>query len=228
MKKILLVDDDHNIIEFLKYNLEHNDFEVIETYSGWEAIAKMRYNPDLIVLDVLMPGMDGFEVFEKIRKIKEYDNIPIIFLTAKASEVDEIKALEMGALDYISKPISPQKLIARINANIKPIKRKVTAGPSKKATIAGPLEIDPGSYTVSIDAKEKFFPKKEFQLLKLLADNPGKVFTRKSLMKAIWGEMHYGVLRTVDVHISKIRERLGEYSNLIATVKGIGYKFKDE
>lgn len=228
MKKILLVDDDPNIIEFLKYNLEHNDFEVIEAYSGWESIAKMRYNPDLMVLDILMPGMDGFEVFEKIREIKEYDNIPIIFLTAKASEVDEVKALEMGALDYISKPISPQKLIARINANIKSIKRKVKTGTFKKVTIAGPLEIDPDSFTVSIGGKEKFFPRKEFQLLKLLADNPGKVFTRKSLMKIIWGEMHYGVLRTVDVHISKIRERLGEYSNLIATVKGVGYKFKDE
>jgi two-component system alkaline phosphatase synthesis response regulator PhoP len=226
-KKILLVDDEPDIIEFLKYSLEKHDYEVIEAYSGWEAIAKMRYKPDLIVLDVMMPEMDGFEVFEKMREL-EGENIPILFLTAKTSEVDEVKALDLGAVDYIYKPISPQKLIARINAIINLLKRKVESAPHKDVTLAGPLEIDADSYTVTISGEEKFFPKKEFQLLKLLADNPGKVFTRENLMNAVWGEMHYGVLRTVDVHISKVRERLGEYSDLIATVKGIGYKFTHE
>lgn len=227
MKKILLVDDEPNIVEFLKYNLESNGFDVIEASSGWEAIAKLRYKPDLVVLDIMMPGMDGFEVFDKMRELEDV-SVPVIFLTAKTSEVDEVKALDMGAVDYIYKPISPQKFIARINAIINTFKRKAVTEKHRKITIAGPLEIDTDSFTVAIGGNEEFFPRKEFQLLKLLADNPGKVFTRKSLMNSVWGEMHYGVIRTVDVHISKIRERLGDYSYLIATVKGVGYKFKED
>ncbi len=225
MKKILLVDDEPDIVEFLKYNLEKNDFEVIGANSGWEAVAKMRYNPDLIVLDVLMPELDGFEAFAKIMEMEER-YVPVIFLTAKTSEEDEIKALEMGAVDYIRKPVSPQKLVARIKANINSTAKIVKAKPAQKVITAGTLEIDPNSMTVTLDETEIFFPRKEFQLLKLMAEHPEEVFTRKSLLKSVWGDMHYGVLRTVDVHISKIRERLGSHSNLIVTVKGIGYKFK--
>ena len=178
-KKILLVDDEPDIIEFLKYSLEKHDYEVIEAYSGWEAIAKMRYKPDLVVLDVMMPEMDGFEVFEKIREL-EGENIPILFLTAKTSEVDEVKALDLGAVDYIYKPISPQKLIARINAIINLLKRKVESAPHKDVTLAGPLEIDADSYTVTISGEEKFFPKKE--LLQGLGEQPAAILELTALL----------------------------------------------
>ena len=159
MKKILLVDDEPDIVEFLKYNLELENFNVLIGNSGKEALKQLSQNPDLIILDIMMPGMDGFEVFEKIRNEKAYQNIPVIFLTAKAGEKDEIKGLDIGASDYIQKPISPKKLVARVKANLR--KSKAIAGKSekKKETRIGPLVIDSDSFVVKIDGKTKFFPR---------------------------------------------------------------------
>lgn len=222
-KKILLVDDEPDIIEFMQYNLIKEGFDVITAYDGYEALKKMPGEPDLIILDILMPGMDGFETCRKIRSQKEFKNTPIIFLTAKSGEADEIQGLELGASDYIQKPISPKKLIARVKLNLR--KKEEKSHPPK--ITAGSIVIDRERYIVHIDGKETIFPRKEFELLHYLADNPGRVFGRDILLKDIWGADVFVVDRTVDVHIRKIREKLGKYSDLIETVKGVGYRFKN-
>ena len=173
----------------------------------------------------MMPKMDGYEVCKKIRATKGFEHTPIIFLTAKAGEVNEIKGLELGASDYIQKPISPRKLIARVKANLRgSLKDEGKKSPPRVKI--GPLMIDKDKYEVSIDGKIKIFPRKEFEVLYYLANNPGRVFGREVLLKDVWGPEVYVVDRTVDVHIRKIREKLGEYSDLIETVKGVGYRFK--
>jgi len=170
--------------------------------------------------------MDGFEVYEQIKKNKEYQDIPIIFLTAKSGETDEIKGLDLGASDYIQKPISPKKLIARIKSNLRKIARTDKKTEESKELRIGLLVIDIEKFVVKIDSKEKFFPRKEFQLLRFLAQNPGKVINRETLLKEIWGNDVYVIDRTIDVHIRKIREKLGKHSELIETIKGVGYRFK--
>ena len=226
MKKILLVDDEVDILEFLKYNLEQDNFEVLVSTNGKDALKKISQSPDLIVLDIMMPEMDGFELYQQIKKNKDYQDIPIIFLTAKSGETDEIKGLDLGASDYIQKPISPKKLIARIKSNL-----RKTPGPEKKAKELeelkiGPLVINVEKFSVKVDNKLKFFPRKEFKLLYFLASNPGKVMNRETLLKEIWGNDVYVIDRTIDVHIRKVREKLGKHSEIIETIKGVGYRFK--
>ena len=226
MKKILLVDDEVDIHEFLKYNLEQDNFEVLVSNKGKDALKKIEQNPDLIVLDIMMPEMDGFELYHQIKKNKVYQDIPIIFLTAKSGETDEIKGLDLGASDYIQKPISPKKLIARIKSNLRKIAQADKKTEESKELIIGPLVINVEKFVVKVDNKEKFFPRKEFQLLHFLAQNPGKVINRETLLKEIWGNDVYVIDRTIDVHIRKIREKLGKHSELIETIKGVGYRFK--
>jgi two-component system alkaline phosphatase synthesis response regulator PhoP len=225
--KILLVDDEKDIVEFLKYNLVRENFEVITAFDGEEALKKLNLNPDLIILDVMMPKLNGFEVCKRIKEIKEFSKIPVIFLTAKSSEVDEVLGLELGANDYISKPISPQKLIARVKMNLRKVEYKVPT--QKHKTIKyGPIWIDTERFIVKINGEEKIFPKKEFEILSFLVQNPGVVFSRESLLKNVWGSEIFVVERTVDVHIRKIREKLAEYEYLIETLKGIGYRLKND
>jgi two-component system alkaline phosphatase synthesis response regulator PhoP len=226
MKKILLVDDEVDILEFLKYNLEQDNFEVLVSTNGKDALKQISQNPDLIVLDIMMPEMDGFELYQQIKKNKVYQDIPIIFLTAKSGETDEIKGLDLGASDYIQKPISPKKLIARIKSNLRKIAQTDKKTEESKELIIGPLVINVEKFVVKVDNKEKFFPRKEFQLLHFLAQNPGKVINRETLLKEIWGNDVYVIDRTIDVHIRKIREKLGKHSELIETIKGVGYRFK--
>ena len=225
MKKILLADDEKDIVEFLQYNLKQEGFDVITAYDGLETLEKIKETPDLILLDIMMPKMDGYEVCKKIRTTKGFEHTPIIFLTAKAGEVNEIKGLELGASDYIQKPISPRKLIARVKANLRSSGKYEGKKSPPRVTI-GPLMIDKEKYEVSIEGKIKIFPRKEFEVLYYLANNPGRVFGREILLKDVWGPEVYVVDRTVDVHIRKIREKLGDYSDLIETVKGVGYRFK--
>ncbi len=226
MKKILLVDDEPDIVEFLKYNLEQQEFEVIVGHTGEEALQKLSEKPDLIVLDIMMPKLDGFETCKRIRQNKEFENVPIVFLTAKAGEIDEIKGLELGASDYIQKPISPNKLIARVKSNL----RKAEGFSNKKLQpikiTYGPIDINKETYEVFVDSEKKVFPRKEFEVLYFLINNPGKVFGREILLKEVWGVDVYVVDRTVDVHIRKIREKLGNHADLIETVKGVGYRLK--
>ena len=224
--KILLVDDEPDIVEFLQYNLEYEGFEVITAFDGVEALSKISEKPDLIILDIMMPKMDGYEVCKKIRNTSGFESTPIIFLTAKVGEVNEILGLELGASDYIQKPISPKKLIARVKSNLRKVEVQTNEKKAPLKIKIGPLLIDREQYIVHIDGNEKIFPRKEFEVLFYLANNPGRVFSRDALLKDVWGTDVYVVDRTVDVHIRKIREKLEKYSDLIETVKGVGYRFK--
>lgn len=222
--KILLVDDEKDIVEFLQYNLIQEGFDVITAYDGEEALKKVKEKPDLIVLDVMMPKMDGYEVCRRLRDDKEFENIPVIFLTAKSSEMDEIHGLNLGADDFIQKPVSPMKIIARVKSNLR---KAENAADEIKALRIGPLEIDREKYQITIDGDIVVFPKKEFEILSYLASNPGKVFPREKILSDVWGTDVYVVERTIDVHVRKIREKLGNYSDLIETIKGVGYRFRN-
>jgi two-component system alkaline phosphatase synthesis response regulator PhoP len=224
--RILLVDDEPDIVEFLQYNLVQEGFEVISANDGIDALTKISQKPDLIILDIMMPKMDGYEVFKKIRTMPGFEKLPIIFLTAKTGEANEIMGLEIGASDYIQKPISPKKLIARVKSNLRNLKPAAGEKISPSRISLGPLMIDKDKYVVFLNGKEKIFPRKEFELLFYLSNSPGKVFSRDTLLKDVWGTDVYVVDRTVDVHIRKIREKLDKYSDLIETVKGVGYRFK--
>jgi len=229
-KKILVVDDEEDIVDLIRYNLEKEGYAVATASDGNIALSVAEeFKPDLIILDIMMPGPDGFEVCRQVRLIPGLAPVSIIFLTAKTGEIDQILGLELGADDYIQKPVSPRILVARVKTILRRAAEKV-----RTETIAAPeiltidtLEINRQNYTVRIDQTESFFPKKEFELLAFLAANRGKVFPRETLLKRIWGESVYVVDRTVDVHVSKIREKLGRYGHLIETVKGVGYRFKD-
>jgi len=225
--KILLVDDEEDIIEFLRYNLIQEGFQIITAHNGSEALQKVNEKPDLIILDVMMPKMNGYEVFSKIKENHLLRNIPVIFLTAKSSELDEIHALNLGADDFIQKPISTKKIIARVKANLRKVgKFSDSVSNFKKEIVIGPIKINVEQFKVLIDGNEVFLPKKEFELLSYLASKPGTVFSRDQILKDLWGDDVYVIDRTIDVHIRKIREKLGEYADLIETIKGVGYKFR--
>jgi len=226
--KILLVDDEKDIVEFLSYNLIQEGFKVITAFNGKEALEKVSQKPDLIILDVMMPKMDGYEVCTKIRSMEEFKNTPIIFLTAKASEQDEVLGLNIGADDFIQKPISPKKLTARVKSNLRKLETSQTENSRNVEIKAGPITIDKERYSVSLAGTQIVFPKKEFEILAYLASNPGKVFHRDKILNDIWGSEIFVVERTIDVHVRKIREKLGDYADLIETIKGVGYRFKSD
>jgi len=225
--KILVVDDEKDIVEFIQYNLEKEGFEVITAHNGNEALEAIKEKPDLVVLDVMMPGIDGYEVCEKIRLEDKYKSIPILLLTAKTREQDEIRGLELGADDYIPKPVSIQKLIARIKSNIRQSESNITEI-SNGIIEVGPIKIDREAYIVYLNAEKIVFPRKEFEIIYYLANKPGKVIPREQLLSSIWGDDVFVGDRTIDVHVRKIREKLDKYSNLIETVKGVGYRFKSQ
>ena len=219
--KILVVDDDPDIVELLKYNLSSEGYKVKSASNGIQAVSLAReFIPDLTILDIMMPNMDGVETCRQIRSIPELANKFIIFLTARSEEYSEIAAFEMGANDYITKPIKPRALISRINALFR---REVKKDSGSSKISIGNLEIDRISYTVKLDNKKIILPKKEFELLFFLAQNPDQVFGRDDLLKNIWGSDVYVLARTVDVHIRKVREKIGD--GFIITIKGVGYKF---
>ncbi len=226
MSKILLVDDEPDILEFLKYNLELEGYEITTALNGKEALEKLTESTDLVILDLMMPILDGFEVIERMKKDSRFKEIPVIFLTAKNGEISEIKALELGAIDYIQKPISPKKLLARVKTNLKKTEDKGSKSRYPIKITYGPLVIDKETFKVFVDNEEIYFPRKEFEILYFLINNPDRVFNREFLLKEIWGSDVYVVDRTVDVHIRKIREKLGKHSDLIETIKGVGYKLK--
>jgi len=226
--KILIIEDEKDIIEFIKYNLEEDGFEVVSATDGEEGLKMMSHDPDLVLLDIMMPKLDGYEVCRKIRANKATEKTPVIFLTAKSSEFDEIKGLELGANDYITKPISPSKLVARIKATLRnSIRAEFSFEDAANLIKYGPIEIDRDKYIVVVDSEEKIFPRKEFELLFFLLNSPGIVHSRTALLKYVWGSDVYVVERTVDVHVRKIREKLGAFQDLIETVKGVGYRFKE-
>ena len=217
--KILLVDDEKDILEFLSYNLEKEGFEIDTANNGKTALNKLsKFIPDLIILDVMMPEMDGIEVCEKIRENEQYDDILIVFLTARSEDYSELAGFSAGADDYITKPIKPKLLVSRVNAILKR-KRKSIDNNSIKI---GEISIDKTNHILLYSNEEIHLARKEFNLLYYLMTVPGKVFTREEIISTIWKDTVVGD-RTIDVHIRKIREKIG--SNHIKTIKGIGYKF---
>ncbi|MBC7382461.1 MAG: response regulator transcription factor [Bacteroidia bacterium] len=219
--KILVVDDEADILEFIDYNLKKEGYQVWLAHNGRDAIATAKkIKPDLILLDVMMPVMDGIETCKQIKADADFAKTFVVFLTARAEEYSEIAGFQAGADDYISKPIKPRVLITRLNAILR---RKVKEIAETKLTI-GNIVIDRESFLVYRDDHRIQFARKEFELLFLLASKPGKVFTREYILEKVWGDEVLVVDRTIDVHIRKIREKLGD--EYIGTVKGVGYKFE--
>ena len=219
--KILVVDDEPDILEILQYNLEKEGYTVRVASNGKKGVEEAKnFLPDLILLDIMMPEQDGVETCRQIREVPELQNIYVIFLTARTEEYSEIAAFDVGADDYIVKPIKPRALMSRISALFRRESKKKKNG--SKVNI-GDLVIDRTSYTVNVGEQQVILPKKEFELLFFLAQNPQKVFSRDDLLQNIWGSDVYVLARTVDVHIRKVREKIGD--GYITTVKGVGYKF---
>jgi two-component system alkaline phosphatase synthesis response regulator PhoP len=219
-RKVLIADDEPDILEILRYNLINEGYNVITAKDGDEALDKARlHQPELVVLDIMMPKKTGVQVCEILRTQQAFKNTLIIFLTALNDESTQIRGLETGADDYISKPVSPKVFISRVNA----LFRRVPKKESKALQIDG-LIIDPEKFLVEFEGKEIQLAKKEFELLHLLASKPGRVFLRNEILSQVWGNEVIVGDRTIDVHIRKIRQKLGV--DCITTVKGVGYKFE--
>jgi len=221
-RKILIVDDEADILDFIAYNLRKEGFQVYTATNGKDGIQIANEKiPDLIILDVMMPEMDGIETCNALKDVPALESTIITFLTARAEEYSQMAGLEAGADDYITKPIKPKLLLAKIHSLLR---RKKSNDADKRIVIKN-IVIDPDKYQITIDGKPLTLPKKEFQLLLLLASKPDKVFTRDEIYNKIWTSDVVVGDRTIDVHIRKLREKLGE--NAIKTIKGVGYKFED-
>ena len=220
--KILIVDDDPDIIEILTYNLSNEGYNVKSAVNGIEALKKAKkFIPDIILLDVMMPEMDGIEACSNLREIESLSKSMIIFLSARGEDFTQIAAFDAGADDYINKPVKPKILLKKISS----ISRRILSENNNTSNIiVGSLVIDRESYSVTLDKDEIALPRKEFELLYLLASKPGKVLTRDEIMFKVWGTQVVVGDRTIDVHVRKLREKIGE--KYIRTIKGVGYKFK--
>lgn len=224
-KKILVVDDEKDIIELLEYNLKKEGYEVVGATTGERALELTeRETPNLIILDLMLPGMDGLEVCKILKKSTKTASVPVIMLTAKGEESDIIVGLELGADDYITKPFSPKVLVARVRA----VLRRLEEQEKPKETIQiHDLTINIPKHEVTLKGKPIELTKIEFNLLRCLASNPGRVFTRDQLLNKVWGDEIFIVDRAVDVHIRRLRKKLKTASKFIVTIRGIGYKFKE-
>ena len=219
-KKILIADDEPDILEIVGYNLSKEGYDIYTAKDGNEAIERAKQLlPDLIILDIMMPRKTGVEVCELLRKLPVFHDTLIIFLTALSDEDSQIKGLETGADDYVNKPISPKVLVSRVNALFRRVGTKETG----KDIQIGNINIDPVKYLITVDKTEILLAKKEFELIYLLASRPGRVFLRNEILSQVWGNEVIVGDRTIDVHIRKVRQKLGV--DCITTVKGVGYKF---
>lgn len=220
--KILLVDDDIDILEIVGFNLEAEGYEIIKAHNGKEAvqIAKKEI-PNLIILDVMMPEMDGIEACENLRKIPELKRTIITFLTARGEDYSQVAGFDSGADDYITKPIKPKLLVSKVKALLRRIKEEQ---PINDVLNVGNIEINREEYKIVNDGKEIILPRKEFELFYLLASKPGKVFKREEILDKVWGNEVIVGGRTIDVHIRKLREKIGD--DLFKTIKGVGYKLE--
>ncbi len=222
--KVLVVDDEEDIRDLLEYNLKNAGYAIETAADGIEAVERARvFKPDLILLDIMMPNMDGIEACRQLRNNPEIDQALIVFLTARSEEYSEVAAFDMGANDYIIKPVKPRALKRRIEALLERTSPK-TMDAQDVLTFPS-LRIDKTSYTVETHGEKLPLPKKEFELLYTLAQSPGKILSRDELLRDIWGTDVYILPRTVDVHVRKVREKIG--NDLIVTIKGVGYKFND-
>ncbi len=220
--KILIVDDEPDIVEFITYSLKGKGYLTATAKDGFEAIRKAKdFRPDLILLDIMMPNKDGLQTIKELRQMPEFEDTAIIFLTALSDEKSEIEGLKVGADDYISKPIKPELLATRIRTALR---RSRKDDEHENKLVFGDLEINKTKFTVTYQGKEILLAKKEFELLSLLASKPGRVFLRNEILQRVWGTDVIVGDRTIDVHIRKIRQKVG--IDLITTVKGVGYKFE--
>ena len=229
-KKILIVDDEKPIVDLLVYNLQKEGYDTIEAYDGVEAVDKaLTEKPDLILLDIMLPKQDGLTV---CKKIKHSYNVPILILTAKGEEIDKILGLELGADDYITKPFSVRELIARIKANLRKIENAGNTSEDEKGDegknkiIAGDLIIDLDKFETTLNGKEVDLTLREYEVLKYLAQQPGQVVTRETLLEKVWGYEYYGDIRTVDVTVRRIREKIEKDTSnpkILVTKRGVGY-----
>jgi two-component system alkaline phosphatase synthesis response regulator PhoP len=225
-KKILIVEDERDLIKLLKYNLEKEGFRVSCASDGSLALAEMRRDePDLVILDLMLPGVDGLEICRQLRRIDRYAGLPVLMLTARGEEADRVVGLELGADDYVTKPFSMRELIARVRALL----RRHEPGPQNRATLQrGNLVIDPTSHTVRIDGKPVDLSALEFRLLYYLASHPGAVFSRDQLLDRVWGDERTVTPRSVDVYIRRVREKIEAHPQCpvyMQTVHGVGYRF---
>lgn len=221
-QKILIVDDEPDIRELIEYNLKKEGYQVFTASNGQEGVSEAkRSHPDLIILDIMMPKMDGIEACRVLRTMNEFKNTFMVFLTARSEEYSEIAGFNVGADDYIAKPIKPRALVSRINAILR--RNTQSDEPVENKLEIADLTIDRETYLVYRNGEKIVLAKKEFELLYLLASKPGKVYTREVILKSIWEDSVVVTNRTIDVHIRKLREKLGE--DYISTVKGVGYKF---
>jgi two-component system alkaline phosphatase synthesis response regulator PhoP len=220
---ILVVDDEQDLLDLIEYNLKKEGFDVLKAEDGKEGMEMaQKHDPNLMLLDIMMPKMDGLEVVERMRADEKLKRIPIIFLTARGDEKTEVAGLDKGGDDYITKPISTTKLISRIKAVLRRVEKTEEYGDKIKVH---DIIIDKDRYIVTKGDEEFQLPRKEFELLYFLASRKGKVMDRQTLLNEVWGSNVYVVDRTVDVHVRKIREKLGD--EYIETVKGVGYRFKE-
>lgn len=228
MGKILIVDDEINIRELVKFNLEKAGYKVTEAADGSSAVNFARTEkPDLIILDLMLPGMDGLEVCRVLKSQRETSGIPIIMLTAKNEEIDKIIGLELGADDYMTKPFSSRELVARVKAVLRRSQKDTT--PAGELTV-GNLRLNFSRYEAYLGKDKLELTPKEYELLKLFITNIGKVYTREQLLEKVWGYEYFGDTRTVDVHVRHLRAKLGiepEVADMIETVRGVGYRFRD-
>lgn len=223
MQKILIVDDEKDIVELLKYNLEKEDFKIIFAYNGNDALESIeKGNPDLIILDLMLPEVDGIEICRILKKDNETKDIPIIMLTARATEMDRILGLDLGADDYITKPFSPREVISRVKAVLRRTKKEEIL--DERIEIDD-LLIDFVKHEVFIKGKPVDLTFQEFELLKAFVTNRDRVLTRDQLLNRAWGYDYAGETRTVDVHVRRLRKKLKHISSHIVTVKNVGYKF---
>jgi two-component system alkaline phosphatase synthesis response regulator PhoP len=220
--KILLVDDEQDILEIVGYNLSQEGFKIVTASNGKEAISvAKRERPHLIIMDVMMPEMDGMEACENIRKIPELSNVIITFLTARSEDYSQVAGFDAGADDYISKPIKPKLLVSKVKALLRRLKDETA--PSENLNVGG-IEINREEYKIVMNGREIVLPRKEFELFYLLASKPGKVYKREEILDKVWGNEVIVGGRTIDVHIRKLREKIGE--EFFKTIKGVGYKFE--
>lgn len=221
--KILLVDDEPDILEIVGYNLTQEGYQIVTASNGREAIAKAKKElPDLIIMDVMMPEMDGMEACENIRNIPELRDVIITFLTARSEDYSQVAGFDAGADDYITKPIKPKLLVSKVKALLRRLKE--SSGQDSETLNVGGIEINREEYKIIKDDIEISLPRKEFELFYLLASKPGKVFKRDEILDKVWGNEVVVGGRTIDVHIRKLREKIGD--DLFKTIKGVGYKFE--
>ena len=225
--KILAVDNETDILEILSFNLKNEGYEVFTASNGLEAIEKTKKNlPDLILLDIMMEGMDGIEVCRNLKEDKATRNIPIIFLSAKGEELDKILGLELGADDYITKPFSVRELVSRVKALLRRTKKANDSNEDASLIKHEDLMLNLDSKRLFIDDKQIPLTKKEYRIAHLFLSNPGKVFSRDRIIEYSWDEETYIIDRAVDVHIRRLRKKLGKYSEIIITYPGMGYGYK--